>query len=369
MKPLMGVINLVHEPDDLDELTMYRNTASVPFGGRYRLIDFTLSNMVNSGIENVAVFTHHTYRSLMDHLGSGKEWDLDRKTGGLFLLPPLGNNGMFTGNGDLSQFYANRDFFYRGKEQLVLLARSHVVCNIQFAEAVRFHEEKKADITVIYKEMEPDPSAKFHRLAVRGDDRITVMEEQSGRLRTDHISLEMYIMNKELFLDMVESTLARGYDYIVRDGILKNIDKLGVYGYRFDGYAGIVTSINSYYKHSLELLCPNHLRDLFFQNEPIYTKIKDEPPAKHINGCTVKNSLVANGCIIEGTVKNSILFRGVRVEKGAEIQNSIVMQNCLIRQNASIENSILDKDVRISPNRSLCGDQHAPFVAAKMKVI
>ncbi|MEV2390903.1 glucose-1-phosphate adenylyltransferase subunit GlgD [Paenibacillus larvae] len=369
MKQLMGVINLVHEPDDLEELTIYRNTACVPFGGRYRLIDFMLSNMVNSGIGNVAVFTHHKYRSLMDHLGSGKEWDLDRKRGGLFLLPSLGDGSNGTARGDLFQLYTNRDFFYRGKEQLVLLARSHVVCNIQFDEAVRFHEEKKADITIIYKEMEPDPSAKFHRLAVRGDDRITVMEDQSGRLRTDNISLEMYIMNKELFLDMVESTLARGYDYIIRDGILKNTDKLGVYGYRFDGHAGIVTSINSYYRYSMELLCPNNLRDLFFQNKPIYTKIKDEPPAKHINGCTVKNSLVANGCVIKGTVKNSILFRGVRVEKGAVIKNSIIMQNCVIRQNAKIENSILDKDVLISPDRSLCGDQRAPFVAAKTKVI
>lgn len=370
MKRIMGVINLVNEPDDLEELTYFRCPASVPFGGRYRLIDFTLSNMVNSGIENVAVFTQHKYRSLMDHLGSGKEWDLDRKRGGMFILPAVHDEPTGMSRGDLYQFYCHRDYFYRGQEELVLISRSHMVCSINFMEAVSYHEDMQADITVIYKEIDEDEPAKFRRLAVKDDGRVTVMEDHTGRLRTNKISMEMYIMSKGLLLDMVESCLAQGYDHLVRDGIMKNIDKLSVYGYRFDGHLGIVNSVQGYYKHSMELLNPRIWRELFFQkNNLIYTKVKDEPPAKYLEHAAVKNSLIANGCTIEGRVENSILFRGVKIRKGSYVKNSIILQNCEIEENVIIENSILDKDVFISRGRVLAGDNKAPFIAAKTKVI
>jgi glucose-1-phosphate adenylyltransferase len=369
MKQVMGVINLVNEPDDLEELTYFRCAASVPFGGRYRLIDFTLSSMVNSGIDNVAVFTHHKYRSLMDHLGSGKEWDLDRKRGGLFLLPSVLDDTTGMSRGDLYQFYSHRDYFYRGKEELVIITRSHMVSNINYKDAVRYHEEMQADITVIYKQVDEDEPAKFRRLAVKDDGRVTVMEDHTGRLRTNNISMEMYIMSKALLLDMVESCLAQGYDHFVRDGIMKNIDKLSVYGYKFEGHLGIVNSIQGYYKHSMELLNPKIWRELFFQKDLIYTKVKDEPPAKYSDTAAVKNSLIANGCMIEGKVENSILFRGVKIRKGAYVKNSIILQNCEIEENVIIENAILDKDVFISRGRVLTGDNKAPFIAAKTKVI
>ncbi len=369
MKHVMGVINLVNEPDGLEELTYHRCVASVPFGGRYRLIDFALSNMVNSGIDNVAVFTQHKYRSLMDHLGSGKEWDLDRKRGGLFVLPAVLDEPSGMSRGDLYQFYCHRDYFYRGKEKFVIISRSHMVCNINFADAVRCHEDMKADITVIYKDAAEEDPAKFRRLAVKEDGRITVMEDHTGRLRTNHVSMEMYIMSKALLLDMVESCLAQGYDHFVRDGIMKNIDKLNVYGYKFEGHASIVNSIQSYYKHSMELLNPNIWRELFFQKDLIFTKVKDEPPAKYLDSAIVKNALIANGCTIEGKVENSILFRGVKIRKGAYVKNSIILQNCEIEENVIVENTILDKDVFISRGRVLTGDNAAPFIAAKTKVI
>jgi glucose-1-phosphate adenylyltransferase len=369
MKHVMGVINLVNEPDDLEELTYFRCAASVPYGGRYRLIDFALSNLVNSGIDNVAVFTQHKYRSLMDHLGSGKEWDLDRKRGGLFLLPSILDEPTGVSRGDLYQFYSHRDFFYRGKEELVIISRSHMVSNINYVDAVRYHEETQADITMVYKEMDGDISGKFRRLAVKDDGRITMMEDHTGRLRTNNISMETYIMSKALLLDMVESCLAQGYDHLVRDGIMKNIDKLNIYGYSFDGHLGIVNSIQGYYKHSMELLNPKVWRDLFFQKNLIYTKIKDEPPARYKDSAAVRNALIANGCTIEGKVENSILFRGVKIRKGAYVKNSIILQNCEIEENVIIENAILDKDVFISRGRVLTGDLKAPFIAAKTKVI
>ncbi len=365
----MGVINLVNEPDDLEELTYHRCLASVPFGGRYRLIDFTLSNMVNSGIDNVAVFTQDKYRSLMDHLGSGKEWDLDRKRGGLFLLPAVYEQSTGMSRGDLYQFYSHRDYFYRGKEELVIISRSHIVCNIQYQDAVRYHEEKQADITVIYKDTRTDIPARFRRLAVKDDGRVTVIEDHTGRLRTDHISMEMYIISKSLLLDMIESCLAQGFDNLVRDGIMKNIDKLSVYGYKYDGHVSIVNSIQSYYAQSMQLLNPRIWRELFFQKNLIYTKVKDEPPSHYFADASVKNTLIANGCKIEGRVENSILFRGVHIHKGAYVKNSIILQNCEIEENVIIENSILDKDVFISRGRVLTGDHKAPFIAAKTRVI
>jgi glucose-1-phosphate adenylyltransferase len=369
MKRMMGVINLVNEPDDLEELTYYRCVASVPFGGRYRLIDFTLSNMVNSGIENVAVFTQHKYRSLMDHIGSGKEWDLDRKRGGMFILPAELNETTGMARGDLFQFYSHRDYFYRGKEQYVVISRSHLVCNVDYNDVLQYHIEKGADITVVYKHADSEESAKFRRMAVKDTGQVTVIEDQNGRLRTDNISLEMYIMSKELLLDMVESCLAQGYDHLVRDGIMKNIDKLSVYGYLHKGHAGIVNTIQSYYKNSMQLLDPGIWRELFFQKNLIYTKVKDEPPAKYLDNAITRNSLIANGCVIEGKVENSILFRGVKIRKGAYVKNSIVLQNCEIEENVIIENSILDKDVFISRGRVLTGDNKAPFIASKTKVI
>jgi glucose-1-phosphate adenylyltransferase len=369
MKNVMGVINLVNEPDDLEELTYFRNLASVPFGGRYRLIDFVLSNMVNSGIDNVAVFTHHKYRSLMDHLGSGKQWDLDRKRGGLFVLPSILDEPTGISRGDLFQFYSHRDYFYRGKEEFVIISRSHLVCNVDYRDAVRYHQDMQADITVLYKQTDEDEPAKFRRLAVKDDGRVTVMEDHTGRLRTNNISMEMYIMSKALLLDMVESCLAQGYDHFVRDGIMKNIDKLSVYGYKFEGHLGIVNSVQGYYKHSMQLLNPKIWRELFFQKNLIYTKVKDEPPARYLESAAAKNALIANGCIIEGKVENSILFRGVKIGKGAYVKNSIILQNCEIEENVIIENAILDKDVFISRGRVLTGDNKTPFIAAKTKVI
>jgi glucose-1-phosphate adenylyltransferase len=195
------------------------------------------------------------------------------------------------------------------------------------------------------------------------------MEDHTGRLRTNNISMEMYIMSKALLLDMVESCLAQGYDHFVRDGIMKNIDKLSVYGYKFDGHLGIVNSVQGYYKYSMQLLNPKVWRELFFQKNLIFTKVKDEPPARYLESAAAKNALIANGCIIEGKVENSILFRGVKIGRGAYVKNSIILQNCEIEENVIIENAVLDKDVFISRGRVLTGDQKTPFIAAKTKVI
>lgn len=369
MKRIMGVVNLINEPDHMEELTFNRCVASVPFAGRYRLIDFTLSNMVNSGVEDIAIFTHHKYRSLMDHLGSGKEWDLDRKRGGLFLLPPAMDVPSGISKGDLFQFFVHRDYFHRGREQYVLISRSHIACNIDYNDVVRQHEETGADITCVYAELEERDDSIYRKLAVSPEGKITAMQDRTGRLASNQVSLEMYLMSKQLLLDMVETCLAQGDDHFVRDGIMKNLSALHMYGYKHTGYTGIINTIQSYYRHNMALLNPVVLHALFFDPAPIYTKVKDEPPAIYKDSSDARNSLVANGCVIEGKVENSIVSRGVKVHPGATVRNCILLQNCEIGEHAFIENAILDKDVYIESGRVLTGAGSAPFIAAKKKVI
>ncbi|WP_256757118.1 glucose-1-phosphate adenylyltransferase subunit GlgD [Cohnella sp. WQ 127256] len=367
--PMMGVINLIHEADEMEALTANRCLATVPFGGRYRLIDFALSSMVNSGIPKVAVFAHRKFRSLMDHLGSGSNWDLHRKQSGLFVLPPSMEDQTDFGRGDLYHFYRNRDYFSRSSMEYVVISRSHMVCNVDFAKVLDQHRETGADITVVCKESLEGTPGLARKAKVNAAGRIVEMQDHFGRLDSDIVSMEMYVLSTELLLDLVETSLAQGRDHFVRHSILPRLNELQVHAYMHGGVLGVVNNIAAYYQHSMELLQPGVWNELFFKPGSIYTKVKDEPPTHYRNGADVTHSLVANGCDIEGTVTNSILFRGVKVASGAVVRNSIVMQNGIIGVNGSLENCILDKEVEIRAMQQLRGSTEMPFIALKRKVI
>ncbi|WP_274650413.1 glucose-1-phosphate adenylyltransferase subunit GlgD [Paenibacillus humicola] len=366
---VLGVINLIHESDELESLTASRCLATVPFGARYRLIDFALSSMVNSGITNVAVFAHTKYRSLMDHLGSGKDWDLHHRQSGLFVLPPVTGDISEVSRGDLFHFYQHRDYFTRSPFEYVVITRSHMVCNIDFGPAIAEHRASGADITVICKRQLEPPDGKARMVEIGKDGRITAIQDHYGRLRSDVVSMEMYVMRKDLLLELVDTSLAQGQDHLVRHAIMSRIGRLDIRAYLFDGYLGVINTLAGYYRNSMELLRPDVWRSLFFEPGPIYTKVKDEPPARYAEGAMTSNSLIANGCVIEGTVVNSILFRGVQIGKGAVVRNSIVMQNGLVGEGSVLERAILDKDVTIEPGRELRGAVQSPFLAVKRKVI
>lgn len=366
---VMGVINLIHETDDLERLTAGRCLATVPFGARYRLIDFVLSSMVNAGISKVAVFAHTKYRSLMDHLGSGKHWDLNNRQSGLFLLPPATDDIQELSRGDLYHFYQHRDLFNRSSQEYVVITRSHMVCNIDFTAVVADHEERSADITVVCKRTAQLHGGNARKVRMDANGRITAIQEQYGRMPSDVYSMEMYLMRKDLLMDIVETSLAQGQDHLVRHAIFSRLDKLYVSAYLHEGYLGVVNTLQSYYRNNLNLLVPEVWKELFFRPGPIYTKVKDEPPARYSESSKVSRSLIANGCRIEGTVDNSILFRGAHVKKGAVVSNSIVMQNCVIGENSIIQHTILDKDVTVQPSRDIRGAERSPFVAGKRKVL
>src|SRR5690606_35645848 len=366
---IMGVINLIHETDELDKLTHGRCTATVPFGSRYRLIDFTLSIMVNSGIGEVGIFVHQRYRSLMDHIGSGKSWDLQHRKSGLFVLPPITDDVQELSRGDLFHFYQNRDYFLRSAPEYVLITRSHMVCNIDYRRVLEQHIAKQADISVVCSHSTEPVLGKARKVRMDENGLITEIQDSYGRMVSDHYNMEMYLMKKELLMDLVETSLAKGQDHLVRHAIFSRLNELNVYGYVHDGFLAIVNTINSYYGNSMKLLEPEVWRSLFTEPAPIYTKVKDGPPARYTNNADVSRSIIANGCLIEGKVHNSILFRGVHVHPGAVVEDSIIMQNGIILPNSTVKCSIFDKDVVLEENREVKGVSSGPYLAGKRKVI
>lgn len=331
---MLGLIDATTCFGDLKELTMMRSVAAVPFGGRYRLIDFALSNLVNSGVQSVAIFPKYQYRSLMDHLGSGKDWDLNRKRDGLFFFPPPFNSQNDHLASVLHYFKHHKDYFHRSTQEYAVIVQSNTVCNLDFNVVLNRHIETNADITEIC---------------------------QNGE------SLGMYILKKTLLLELLDSERDDSH-YTLYDVINHFPQKLTCHTYEYDGYAAIINSINDYYRHSLELLQPKIMEHLFSRENPIYTKVKDEPPTRYSKDAIVRNAQIANGCIIEGHVENSIIFRGVKIAKGAVVKNSIIMQKSQIGEGAMLEHVILDKDVTIDNHVRLNGYAESPIVIPKGSV-
>jgi len=369
MRNVIGVINLGSTRTLLNELTRNRSIASVPFGGRYRFIDFALSNMVNTGIQKVAVFTLNKSRSLMDHLGSGKEWDLDRKQGGLFILPPAISYPYGEYRGDLQNFYGHIDYFNRSKESYVIVSSSHMICNLNYQEAFERHLATGADITLLYKDakgMTDDDIASCEFLGIDETGRVRKMQDRPTDERL--LYMETFIISKKLLVDLIEKSFRQ--EEVSSLNMIKNsLLTLNIVAYEHRGHLSVVNSIESYYKHSMNLLNPDVWRNLFFEPGLVYTKIKDEPPTKYVVDAQVRNSLIANGCVIEGTVENCILFRGVKVRKGAVIRDSIIMQDCEIDEGSFIEGVIFDKEVMISKDKRITGDKNAPSVITKRSIV
>jgi len=374
VKNVLGLINLHENEELLKELTRQRPLGAVPFGGRYRLIDFVLSNMVNSGIINVGIIVKHKYRSIMDHLRSGKEWDLARKRDGLFILPPPDQthyaNSIY--KGDLEYFHTHVDFLERSTQEYVIVAGSHTIYNTDYREAFRYHLEKQADITILYKDEQPAPGMQFSLatvLTVGEDGRVTDIHVATGRIASGSVCLETYIMRKDLLLQIIEVCIARGeYDF-VKEGIVKRMDQYRVFGFPFTGYMAKINSVQAYFRANMDLLHPEIWQDLYLKSGPVYTKVKDEPPANYRDQVAVSNVLAANGCVIEGRVENSVLFRSVRVHRGAYVNNCIIMQKCEIGPNAVLENVICDKDVKISAAKRMIGDKNYVMVIEKGMMI
>lgn len=368
MQDIMGIINLSEKEDEIKELTYSRPVATVPIAGRYRVVDFVLSNMVNAGIENVSIFTQGKCRSLMEHLGTGREWDLNRKIDGLFVLNPVINiSDSMMPKGDIKNFKDHTDYIKNSRQNYVILTRSNMICNINYSDAFKYHKESGVDITIIYKKIE-DENTKFlycDTLNLNQSGNVISIGKNVGNKNSYNISMEMYIMKKNLLLEIIQNSIAMGNFLYLKDAIHHNINNLRVNSYSFNGYLSCINSTENYYKTNMELLDVDISKELFYQNGYIYTKITDEPPTKYTDSSSVENSFIANGCIIEGSVKNSIIGRGVKIEKGAVVKNCVIMQKSIIEENTALKHVVIDKNVRISKNKILCGDIKRPLVIQK----
>ena len=368
-----GLIVTGERTTRLKDLTLSRSTAAVPFGGRYRAIDFILSNLVNAGITSVGLITEKNYHSLMDHLGSGKEWDLHRKREGLFILPPFmtkENSGVFRGAVDAIRSVIG--YVRRTSDDYVILSWAWNVMNVDLVPMMEQHLSTGADVTILYAEdgsLQPEEQSQDLRLIMDEKGRVTDMELDAYRPRSVNRSCDVMIMKKELLEYLVEEAFARGeYDFH-RDILLKKYRTLNIMGYKFEGFLARLESIENYFTGNMDLLNADVQKDLFNPRHPIYTKVKDEVAARYSVSAQVKNSLVADGCVIEGQVENCILFRGVHVKPGAHIYNSIIMQGSEIGENTLLDHVILDKGVKILPGRTLQGYDSFPIVIRKNQTV
>lgn len=354
----------------LGELTAMRATPAMPVGGSYRAIDFTLSNMSNTGISKVAVITQYNSRSLLDHLSSAKWWDLGRKQGGLFIFTPyLSGDNSFWYRGTADSIYQNISFLKRSNEKYVVIASGDQVYRMNYEDILKYHEETNADITLICRDLKDKDVKSYGVVQLDEDMNMVDFEEKPLEPQGSIVSLGIYVIQRTLLIKLLE-TIANQERYdIVKDIIIRYRKNLKIKGYMFGGYWNSINSIESYYNTNMDFL-KKDVRDLFINKYPyIETKPKDEPPAKYNAGAKVKDTLVGSGGILNGVIEHSVLFRKVYTGENSNIKDSIVMEGCYIGNNCVIENAILDKEVVVSDGKHIIGTKDQLVIVRKGTVI
>ena len=373
MKDVMGLIYTGENDARLRELTVTRAIAAMPVAGRYRVIDFLVSSMVNGGMKNIGVITQKNYHSLMDHLGSGKEWDLHGKINGLHILPPFltrENVGLYPGL--LDALRSNSNFLVRSKQETLVLSNSNIIYNAHLDELVQYYRDTEADITLLYttdQSMKRDEYGTY--LALDDQGNVTDLEVQPTHPSYDNVYMQVMVIKRELIKDLVDKAVSHGLHSMERDIILRLVQSKSarINAYEYKGKAWQIDSVQSYFRFNMDILDPKMRKGLFREDLPVYTKVRDEMPACYGDDSTVINSLIADGCQIEGTVENSVLFRGVKIAAGAHVRNCIIMQDGQVHEGAYIENCILDKQAVIKRNSKLIGPEAYPIVIGKDVVI
>ena len=352
------------------ELTRRRAIASIPFGGRYRMIDFELSNMVNSDITKVGVITNYNYQSLMDHIGTGKDWDLARRSGGIKLLPPFVSaydsakgEALHTARIELLKGAIN--FIERSKEEYVVMTDCDRVCTLDYQKIMDRHIESRADITIVTHRKKVTDEGIGKEILIDADmlGRIDDISEHTAADDGYHnVSMNIFVMKRLYLLNIIRDAMAHGYKSFYHDIIAKNLMHSEYYIYNYEGFSATVNSLSSFFEANMDLLKPEIRAELFeVPYHPVYTKVRSSAPTKYRAGAMVTNSLIADGCVIEGTVENSIIFRGVTIGRGTVIKNSIVMQDSIIGKDVNLNCVIADKNTVIRDGRKLSGHETLPF--------
>lgn len=370
----MNVSGIIFASDNevkLNELTIHRTTASLPFGGRYRMIDFAMSNFVNNGITRIGIITRNNYNSLMDHIRMGRDWDLNRKNSGIAVFPPfVVSSAKEVYRDKIEALYSILNYIRKTKEEYVMIVNGNVAINIDFDDLFDEYVRRDAEIMILAHRGKTTTSKRVV-LETGEDGRVTDISLSNSLSPGEKlISLNAYLMHKDLLCSLIEKAYTRNLVDFERDILLKKIDSMRIFAYEFKGYAAIIDDVKTYYTESMKLLNSDIRDELFLGNgRNIYTKVKDSSPCVYKSGAVVSDSLVADGCVIEGTVENSILFRNVRVGKGAVIKNSIVMENGVIGEGANLSYVVTDKNVSVTDGRTLAGYETYPIVIVKDKTV
>ena len=368
----VGIIFSSMNEKRIHELTEERTMASVPFGCRYRLIDFALSNMVNSDITHVGLITHYNYQSLLDHIGTGKDWDLARRHGGIKILSPYitafanSSNDLYSTR--LEALISIREFIQGCKEEYVVLSDCDNVCNIDISAMIEQHEKTNADATFAVKSSYVSPETKGVSIVKSDkDDRVTDYSDYAGYgSGFFDTALEIVVIGRKYLEEIITDSIAHGYNNLMKDVIARSIEEYDFRIFRYDGYFATLKSLTDYYSCSMDLLNPDIRKAIFgVRNRPVFTKVRNSAPTFYSSTAMVRNSLIADGCVIHGTVENSIVFRGVKVGKNTHIKNSIIMQDTLTGENVYLNCVITDKNAVIRDGRVLSGHETKPFFIGK----
>ena len=348
----IGIILAGGNNKKMKELSYKRAIAAMPIAGSYRAVDFALSNMSNSHIQKVAVLTQYNAKSLNEHLSSSKWWDFGRKNGGLYVFTPsitAENGSWYRGTAD--SIWQNISFLKNSHEPYVVIAPGDGVYKLDYNKVLEYHIAKRADITVVCKDMPSGTDvSRFGVVAMNEDSRIINFEEKPMATQSTTISTGIYIIRRRQLIELIEKCVEEErYDF-VNDILIRHKNIKKIYGYKMDSYWSNISCVDSYYKTNMEFLKPN-VRDYFFKQYPdVYSKVDDLPPAKYNPGAQIKNSLISSGCIINGQVENSVLFKKVYIGNNCIIKNSVILNNAYIGDNTVIENCIVESRGSVRAN-------------------
>lgn len=371
MDNCFGIISNSNIESEFGSLCKNRPVYMLPFGGRYRLVDILISNMVNNGIKSVAIYTGEKIRSTMDHLSDGKPWSLNSRFQGLFLYPPVKQDSSIERLGDIADFYSTLDFFNQLREENAFIIKSNVIFKMNMDDAYNEFVESGSDIMLFYakKVDEVGELVNTDKLHLDENGYITNIGINLGTEREFNMYLNAILIKKDVLLKLVMETVEKGNANSLKDAIIKHKNSLKIKAYEAKGPMNIIKDVRSYYKANMSLFNRDTFLKMFFENGKIMTKTKDEPSTIYKEFPEVENSLIANGCIIEGSVENSIIFRGVKIGKNAIIKNSIIMQKSEIKEGAVVVNSIIDKYVVVEKEVSLVGSVNQPLIIEKYGVV
>jgi glucose-1-phosphate adenylyltransferase len=345
--------------------------ASVPFAGRYRMVDFVLSGMANSGISNVSIVVRKNYHSLMDHLGTGREWDMARRLGGLNIVPPFAEKGVRVYSGRVEALASILNFLEHQKERYVVMCDAHIAANFDYNALLAKHRESGADVTVAYQKTEIPEGLRNdnYTLTIGEDGRVTELLINDYRPGVQNLDLNIYVLERETLIRLVKDATSRGLIYFERDILAHNVNILNIQAVEYTGYVAHICDMKSYFEENLKLIDEQNLDALFPKGKPVYTKVRDDNPTRYVDGSQVSNSLLADGCVIEGTVENCVLFRGVVVKKGAVVKNCVLMQDTVVEADVALDCVVTDKNVHITAGKKLSGTRSFPVYVQKNHIV